>query len=300
MPQNHRCYRHTSAMAAPTPALASISSLRSDFDAPPLPPLDLADRPTDDVVRDRLGGLPLLPTMDCLGSSLRVSMSAGSTHDIGQATTRCLTRACTSLLHTAKLPRSINVSAKRRRPLEWVWRFNFRTNCLSAHTAAIKAARQGRSCASGTGIAGQKEGDLRGAEQQSHGYAEQDPRGLLRQRVVALASQIKSIKGHHGCKLSKDLSPLYHILFSSALVFSTPASFVHSQSPSPPAQCPAASITAVNHTCMQHCCFEHSLPSLSAPPLLSPRWSGVSRLLHPHCRTPVRQRCPQKRRSDRL
>lgn len=106
MPQNHRRsygLRHTSAMAAPTPALASISSLRSDFDAPPLPPLDLAARPTEDVVRDSLGGLPLLPTPDCLGSSLRVSMSAGSAHDIGSATTWWEKQVRAPLLHRAKL-----------------------------------------------------------------------------------------------------------------------------------------------------------------------------------------------------
>ena len=74
-------------MAAPTPAFASISILRSDLEAPPAPTLldDFEDRPPeDDAARDRLD----LPNeTEGGGSSLRVSMSAGSAHDISP--TRC-------------------------------------------------------------------------------------------------------------------------------------------------------------------------------------------------------------------
>lgn len=71
-------------MAAPTPALASISSLRSDLEAPPTIRLDedLEDLPPADD-RERLGALVLITLALLPGSSLRVSISAGSAHDIG-------------------------------------------------------------------------------------------------------------------------------------------------------------------------------------------------------------------------
>lgn len=71
----------TSAMAAPTPAFASISSLRSDLEAPPTLLDDFEGRPTpEEDARDRLD--TLATETEGGGSSLSVSMSAGSAHDI--------------------------------------------------------------------------------------------------------------------------------------------------------------------------------------------------------------------------
>lgn len=74
-------------MAAPTPAFASISSLRSDLEAPPAPTLlaDFEDRPPPAAdPRDRFDTLPT--ETEAGGSSPRVSMSStGSAHDISGA-----------------------------------------------------------------------------------------------------------------------------------------------------------------------------------------------------------------------
>lgn len=82
-------------MAAPTPALASISSLRSDLEAPPIIRLDedLEDRPPADD-RERLGALALMTLALLMGRSLKVSISTGSAHDIGGESYRCYRCCC--------------------------------------------------------------------------------------------------------------------------------------------------------------------------------------------------------------